>query len=80
MIAKMCDICGKVETPNKDRFYKLTYMEGSVIKSTHFMDVCPDCMKLIKELKAKREVTCATCDVPDVNCHEQCREVVNGNE
>lgn len=80
MIAKMCDICGRIEEGvYVGLFAKITYTEGTFIKSTHSMDICPECMKLIKELRAKqkdkREVTCSTCDIPDVNCHEQCREV-----
>ena len=85
MIAKVCDICGKIETPDKVRFHTLTHEYGIFMtKKVESFHICPKCMNLLKESrsiqKEKSEVRCATCDVSDINCHEQCREVVNGNE
>lgn len=47
MIAKVCDICGKVETPEKRKWKRL--------KNEKNLYVCPECMALIKELKANRK-------------------------
>lgn len=45
MIAKICDICEKVETTEKRKWKRL--------KNNKNFYVCHECMALIKELKAK---------------------------
>ena len=52
MIAKVCDICGKVETHERRDFYTFTY-EWGIFKREKGFHLCPECMALIKELRAK---------------------------
>lgn len=53
MIMKVCDICGKVEKPEKPDFHTFIH-EGRYIKMKDF-HICSECMELIKELRAKQE-------------------------
>ena len=54
MIAKVCDICGKVETPERRDFHTFTY-EHYGFKRVKNFHICSECMALIKELRAKQE-------------------------
>lgn len=54
MIAKVCDICGKVETPERRDFHTFTY-ERTCFKREKGFHICPGCMNLIKELRAKQK-------------------------
>lgn len=54
MIAKVCDICREVETPERRDFYTFTY-EWGVFKKEKGFHICPDCMNLIKELRVKQK-------------------------
>ena len=51
MITKVCDICGKVETPERQDFHTFTH-EGAYFKRVKDFHICPECMRLIKELRA----------------------------
>ena len=53
MIMKVCDICGKVEKPEKPDFHTFIY-EWRYIKGKNF-HICSECMELIKELRAKQK-------------------------
>ena len=52
MIAKVCDICGKVETPEKPDFHTFTHV-WRFVKAEDF-HICSECMTLIKELRTKQ--------------------------
>ena len=53
MIMKVCDICGKVEKPEKPDFHTFTHV-WKFIKAED-LHICPECMVLIKELRAKQK-------------------------
>lgn len=53
MIAKICDICGKVEKPEKPDFHTFIH-EWCYIKTKNF-HICSECMELIKELRVKQK-------------------------
>lgn len=56
MISKICDICGNVEKlADIGSFKTLTCDYGVFIKHTEKVDICPECMKLIKELRVKQK-------------------------
>lgn len=54
MIAKVCDICGKVESPKIRDFHTFTH-EWACFKQVKGYHICPKCMTLIKELRTKQE-------------------------
>ena len=54
MIAKVCDICGKVETPERRDFHTFTHDWGCFKRVKDF-HICSECMNLIKELRAKQK-------------------------
>lgn len=53
MIMKVCDICGKVEKPEKQDFHTFTHV-WRFIKTENF-HICSECMELIKEMRAKQK-------------------------
>ena len=53
MIMKVCDICGKVEKPEKPDFHTFTHA-WRFIKAENF-HICSECMELIKEMRAKQK-------------------------
>ena len=53
MIMRVCDICGKVEKPEKPDFHTFTHV-WKFIKAED-LHICPECMVLIKELRAKQK-------------------------
>ena len=53
MTAKVCDICGKVETPERRDFHTFTH-EWGCLKRVKDFHIC-ECMTLIKELRTKQE-------------------------
>ena len=76
--AKKCDVCGKFYTVDEDHTaMTLEYIKnnGRLIRRECY-DVCAECTERIVQKKGEesKEVPCATCDVPDLNCHEQCKE------
>ena len=54
MIAKVCDICGKVETYERRDFYTFT-CESYGFKRMRNFHICSDCMELIKELMRAKQ-------------------------
>lgn len=52
MIMKVCDICGKVENPEKPDFHTFTHV-WRFAKAENF-HICSECMTLIKELRRKQ--------------------------
>ena len=54
MIAKVCDICGKVETSERRDFHTFTHEQGCFKRVKEF-HICSECMALIKELRAKQK-------------------------
>ena len=54
MIAKVCDICKKVENPERKDFYTFTYEYGFLRKEKGF-HICTKCMMLIRELRAEQK-------------------------
>lgn len=54
MIAKVCDICMKVETSERRDFHTFTH-EWGCFKNNKGFHICPECMALIKELRAKQK-------------------------
>ncbi len=76
--AKRCDVCGKFYAVDSD-YTTMTLdvynKHGSRVTSDCF-DICTECTERILRMKEKqlKGATCATCDVPDLNCHEQCKE------
>lgn len=78
MKAIKCDICGKFYTADSDHtamIMKVYNKYESLVKGDSF-DLCTECTERILRTKEKpsKEVTCATCGVSDLNCHEQCKE------
>lgn len=76
--ARKCDICGKFYTVDSDHTVmtlEVYSKHGSRVTSDEF-DICTECTEKILNMKEppSKEVTCATCDVLDLNCHEQCKE------
>ena len=53
MIVKVCDICGKVEKPEKPDFHTFTHA-WRFIKAEDF-HICSECMTLIEELRTKQK-------------------------
>lgn len=53
MLARICDICGKQETFERRGFHKFTH-EWGILKNSESFDLCPECLKLIKEMAQKR--------------------------
>ena len=53
MITKVCDICGKVETPERRDFHTFTH-EWACFKRVKDFHICSECMTLIKELRTKQ--------------------------
>ena len=53
MIMKVCDICGKVEKPEKPDFHTFIH-EWCYIKTKKF-HICSECMELIEELRVKQK-------------------------
>lgn len=54
MIAKVCDICRKIETPERRDFHTFTH-EWACFKQVKGFHICSECMTLIKELRTKQE-------------------------
>ena len=54
MIMKVCDICGKVETPEKPDFHTFT-CESYGFKRMRNFHICSECMGLIKELMRAKQ-------------------------
>ena len=54
MLAKVCDICGKVEKPEMRDFHTFTH-EWGCLKRVKDFHICSECMTLIKELRTKQE-------------------------
>ena len=54
MIAKVCDICGKVETPERRDFHTFTHEFGCIKRVKNF-HICSECMELIEELRVKQK-------------------------
>lgn len=54
MIRKVCDICGKVETPERQDFHTFTH-ECYGFKRVKNFHICPECMGLIKELMRAKQ-------------------------
>lgn len=76
--ARKCDMCGKFyTTDNEYAVITLTkYNEDEFQLERSYYDICTECIEWILQPKEKQPkgVTCAICDVPDLNCHEQCKE------
>ena len=53
MIAKVCDICGKVETPERQDFHTFPHEWGCFKRAKDF-HICSECMTLIRELRTKQ--------------------------
>ena len=53
MIAKVCDICGKVEKPGRRDFHTFTH-ELVGFKREKDFHICSECMTLIKDLRTKQ--------------------------
>ena len=54
MIAKVCDICGRVETLERRDFYTFT-CESYGFKRMRNFHICSECMGLIKELMRAKQ-------------------------
>lgn len=73
-----CDLCGKFYTTDDagcTRMSLMKYSSRGTIEKRDYYDICTECSKkILQKDEEPKEVTCATCDVPDLNCHEQCKE------
>lgn len=77
--ARKCDICGKFYVINDVGFAEMIlikYSRSGGMEKKDYYDICTECAERIRQPKEKQPkgVTCATCDVSDLNCREQCRE------
>lgn len=76
--AMKCDMCGKfyeIDVVGHNEIILMKYRRNGTLAEKNCYDICAECLKRILRKKGKesKEVTCATCDVPDLNCHEQCK-------
>lgn len=73
-----CDLCGKfslTEDIGYTEMILINYRRNGTFAEKNCYDVCTECAKrILQKCEEPKEVTCATCDVPDLNCHEQCKE------
>lgn len=77
--ARKCDICGKfyvVDDVAHAEMILIKYRKTGTLEEKNYYDVCTECAERILQPKEKQPkgVTCATCGVSDLNCHEQCKE------
>lgn len=74
-----CDICGKFYVPDEvgnTEMILMKYRRSGTLEEKNYYDICTECAERILHQKGEesKEVTCATCGVSDLNCHEQCKE------
>lgn len=73
-----CDLCGRLYAI-ADGYQVMViekYNEKDQLLNAKPFDICEECQDRILQRKGKpsKDVTCATCDVPDLNCREQCKD------
>lgn len=73
-----CDLCGKFCTIGEIGYTEMilmNYRKNGTLAEKNCYDICPSCAKrILQKGEEPKEVTCATCGVSDLNCHEQCKE------
>lgn len=76
--AKKCDLCGKfyaTDDAGCTRMSLMKYNSVGILEDSDYYDICTECSKrILQKGEEPKEVTCATCGISDLNCHEQCKE------